>query len=787
MAALTEAQQKAIDDYGSRIKTLKDFMEAVRTRPTMYIGSIGSKGALSAAREIFQNSIDTILDKNSPADWFSYHLDERTGEMTIQDNGTGLPADDIIRILTSAHTSKNFERTPGEYPAGYNGVGAKIVNALSSTYIVESYKYDGTAVRLEFHKGYPTTEKPVSIPNKEKKQGLKTSFILDEDIMGPNELEWKSVYRLIKLMLSTLPLGTRCYFSAVDRNGKEFKEEIINKDGIVTDLIMKVKNPINKPIIIKYDDGYHKLDCAFCYDAGGEEGPDDDIAITSFCNSCPTSSGTHVEGTLEGIGRWFSLYMNNIYLSNQKAKDKLKVIPNDIKIGLNIFISAAHIEPLFNDQAKEILGNEDMVGVCKDAVMKGLDDWSKNNPQDLAKLSKFFKEIAELRMKQEAGKAKIVTKYTKNPLNNLPAKYIKPLKKGYTELLIVEGDSAKGTVQECRDSDTQGIFPIRGKIANAFRMSKTEFFNNAEVQGITQIIFGQEYRKGLTVEDCKVDKIIFVADADVDGAHISALLLRMFVMYYPFLIADGRVFKAIPPLYSIPDGGKKRKYFTDNIDMIKYTQRLFLNNNELLLSNGNSISSKDTTIFLLNNADYLYYLERIAKTYAVSPLLLEMVLNHYVSNGDKVNFAKLKKEVRSAYRFMDVYDEDSTIIVRGTIDSSNLIIVSDKFLADCQHVIDIIRKNNELYYKFNGKLSSIYTIMKAYDKTTPNGIQRYKGLGEMPREQLGESTILPENRTLIKYTMDDAKDTLNAIREYESDSKKILTLVHNVTRDDLVE
>lgn len=514
MAELTAELKANIDNYGSRIKTLEGFMEAVHTRPTMYIGSLYTKGARNCSREIFQNSIDQVLDPSSPADWFSYHLDERTNEVTVEDNGSGLPREDVIRILTNPHTSKNFVRKPGEFPSGYNGVGAKIVNGLSSSYIVESYKYDGTAYRIEFENGYPK-KGPYDIPNKEKKQGTKTTFILNPDIMGAMDLEWKQIYNLIKLILSTLPIGTKCFFSAVDKEGKHIKEDIVNKDGIVTDLIMKVANPINRPIIIQYNDGYHKIDCAFCYDAGGEDGPDDNVLITSFCNSCPTIGGTHVDGTIDGITRWFTNYMNNIYLSSQKS-NKIKVIAADIKGGLNIFLSAAHIEPLFNDQAKEILGNEDMVQFCKDSVMAGLNEWSKANPQDLQKLCKFFKDIAELRLKQESGKSKIVQKYQKNPLSNLPSKFKKPLeyKSGKTELFIVEGDSALGSVETGRDPKTQGIFPIRGKIINAFNHSKSTFFSNQEVQGITQIIFGQEYKKGLTVEDCKVDKIIFMADAD---------------------------------------------------------------------------------------------------------------------------------------------------------------------------------------------------------------------------------------------------------------------------------
>ena len=208
--------------------------------------------------------------------------------------------------------------------------------------------------------------------------------------------------------------------------------------------------------------------------------------------------------------------MNNIYLVNQKSKVKLKIVAADIKNGLNVMISAAHLEPIFTGQAKECLSNQDMLGFCKEVVMKGLDEWSKANPQDLARLSRFFKDIAEVRQKSEASKAKIVTKYQSNVITGLPSKYIRPLGKEDVELIIVEGDSALGTVQLGRDPKRQGLFPIRGKIANAFKMTKNAFFSNEEVQGITKIILGTDYKRNFDVKDCKVSKVIFMADADVD-------------------------------------------------------------------------------------------------------------------------------------------------------------------------------------------------------------------------------------------------------------------------------
>ena len=476
--------------------------------------------------------------------------------------------------------------------------------------------------------------------------------------------------------------------------------------------------------------------------------------------------------------------MNNIYLANQKGKTK--VVFADINNGLNIMIDAAHLEPIFTGQAKEIISNEDMTGYCKEVVMKGLDEWSKANPQDLQKISKFFKDIAELRMKNEGARAKIVTKYHSNVLSGLPSKYKKPKENKDIELIIVEGDSAMGTVMEGRDSSKQGIFPIRGKIINAFTNPRNKVFENEEVQAITKIILGTDYKRHFDIKDVKVSKIIFMADADVDGAHISALLLRLFLMYFPQLIQAGMVYKAIPPLYSIKEG-KKNRYFTEQIDIIRYIQKKFMEKYTVSIGK-NCLSSKDVTLIFMNNTDYIYYLERLANTYAIDPYLLEMIINNYVSNKNKINLEKLNKEIKARYRFMGAKKVRNTIIVEGTIDKVNTLVINDKFIKDCKFVLDIINKNDHLYYNINGEKKSLYEIMKLYESSTPSNISRYKGLGEMNKDQLAESTLYPgSDRTLVRYTLEDIKEEIAAVREYESDSKKILGLVNSVTRDDLLD
>ena len=813
---LTNEQIAAINNYSKDIRTLKDYVTAVRRMPGMYVAAgDGGRAYLSMIREIYQNSIDQIIMPESPGSWIYLYYNESTKECKVYDNGLGLPFDAIVRILTTPNTSGNYIKKKGVYKSSSHGQGSKCTNALSTRLIAESFRYDGNAIHFETEYGYPIEHKggnPWKIDNKKKKQGTEITFWPDEDVIGEVKLSWKSVYKLAKQILARTPIGSSIDFEGVDISGVVHKEHIINKDGIIGDLIEYSSNPICKPIYFKYDTGEMMLETAFVFDGGGENGPDSNETTIAYCNTSPTPIGTHVVGTLDGICKWFSKYMNSIYLNdanNQKGNKKktkpLTVIASDIKSGLVASINAGVLEPVFIGQAKEQLGNAEMAQFCRDAVLGCLDEWAKANPQDLAKLCKYFKEIAEFRLKENTEKAKIVNKYTSNVLTGYPAKYVKPLKHK-KEFIIIEGDSAKGTVVKGRDTDTQGIFPIRGKLPNAFRTTRTTFFGNEEVQGIIKIITGKDasnFDKHFDpIKDVEWEKIIFMADADVDGAHIASLLLRFFIMYMPQLIQAGKVYKAVPPLYSIPVG-KHEQYFTANIDFVKYIQKLFTQKNEFKhLNNKNTLTSKEETVFFMRNQDYVYWLESISATFAVEPKLLEFALYEYYN---KTNISKLKKELTKQFRFMSVEEKGKSLVYSGIIGDSNILTFNDMLLKECKPILDILDKNTELYYLLNNQVSTLYDIMKAFENLQPSHLQRYKGLGEMDAEQLAESTLLPGgqtitmvndnkkkievtgNRTLIRYTLEDAKEEIGIIRDYESDFSKLFKFVGEINRQDLLD
>lgn len=782
---LTKEMQDAIDNYGSQIKTLQDFVSAVRKRPTMYIGLLYNEGFLNMIREIFQNAVDQLIDPMSPCNYIKIIYNMQTLEVTVSDNGLGLPFNDMIRILTKQHTSKNYEKVKFQYSSGLNGVGSKVVNALSETFIAESYKYDGTAVKLEMKNGYPTTKDPVEIPNKEKAQGTLIKFIPSREIMGENlDLDWNIVYKLVKRIISLTPIGSTVDFEAIDIEGQLHQEHIINTDGIITDLIMKSANPFIKPIVFGEDNGELKLDAAIVFSTEDGGGTSPDVDVTAFSNYCPTISGTHIDGFVKGIESWFVSYMNKIYLTAKN--NKTKVIGVDIDNGLKVMISAACLEPLFTGQSKENLSNPEMLQFAKQVAINGLEEWSKSNPQDLNKLCKYFKNIADIRMSAEKEKAKIVEKFDKT-FTGYPAKYVRPEGKEHLELIICEGDSAKGTIMDGRCKKRQGVFPIRGKMPNAFRTTYQKFMANAEVQGINNIILDRKpYRKNYDpIKDVMWEKIILGSDADIDGAHIDAIILRFMLLYHPQLIQAGKLYRAVPPLFGVRQGKNKMQYFTERMDIVRYIQKEFTKQNSVKTAEGKDISSKDLSATLALNIDYTYEVDRIANTYAIDPCLLELVLVNKINDKSP---AFLKKEIKSKYRFMDSKIDGDEMLIEGTLgDSYNTLYLNDQLISECKEIIKILNENTEIYYNLNGTNVPLYTFMKTFEDSSPKNIQRYKGLGEMDYQQLSESTIHPDGqRTLIQYTIQDVKEEIESIRRYESNMKLILNEVGNVTRTELL-
>ena len=784
---LTAEQRKNIDSYKNEITHIEGTINAIRRLPGMYIGPVGALGTVNMFREIFQNAVDQLLYDKSPCNHISVLFDERTYRFIVSDNGLGIPFDNIIDIYTQQHTGKNLkEKKLGDYSAGINGIGAKATNALSEYFDVKSYMYYGECKHVRFKKGVLVKEE--ILKNPQKIQGTVVEFEPDHDVMGDTPVDPGMVYVLVRDTLSLLPIGSSIDYTSINKKGKQYHEAMVNEDGISTNILGKCTSMLIPPINIMKDNGRMKLELSFTFDQqdlGGED-------VTAYANMCPTSSSnlnTHVSGSLEGITQWFCKYMNSIFLTDRE-KAKIKLTPVDVKAGLKLMISAWHLEPQFTGQAKEVLSNQDFKPFAKDTIFEGLDAWAKAKPQELLKTCKFLKDVAMARIKADSEKVKVTAKYATSASSGLPAKYIKPSSKDPSkiELFIVEGDSALGSARSARNVETQGIFPIRGKILNVFQASWQKILGNAEVMGITQIL-GAGYGKKFDISKMKVSKIIIMTDADNDGAHIADLLLLVCLKMFPGIVEAGKVYKAVPPLYGIPTGKSKMQYFAERVDFVRYMQKEFYKKNSVTDINGKPIDSATFSRILIENSDYIYDFQTISERYKINPTLLEIVLSSYVK---KESLATLKKRITSEFRFMqndNIVKTDGCIRIKGLINGRiETVFYNDKFIKDCESLIPPIQKavkENHMTFIVNGEKTCLYDMVRSAMNTIVS-VSRFKGLGEMNPNQLAESTMDPNTRSVIQYSVSDIDESMRIIRQYDSNKKMILQKIGIVSHEDLI-
>lgn len=773
---LSKAEMEVIANYSNEIKTLKDDMEAYRKLPGMYIGPVNNGGFLNMIREIFQNSVDQMMRQDGVATYVKVTYDENTRCVTVEDNGMGIPFKDMYRIFTQRHTGSNFEKKARQFSSGRHGIGSKVVNALSIVFRVESYSHTGEAKALEFSKGVAITKDIIDVPNDTGFQGTRTMFIPDEEVLLEMDLSYQEVFALLIKIMSITNIGNELRFEAIDKQGRLHKETFVNEDGMLSSLILITGTPLVAPIFISDIIDDKKFDVIFTYDAANL----DNGNVVAFSNFCPTSKGTHIDGFVEGVGKFFRSYMNNIFLKDHK---KIKVNINDIKTGIRAFISAAHLNPNFTGQHKDELSNDDMVAYARDVTHAGLTEWAKTNPQDLQKIAIHLKDIARHRINSESEKVKISDKYKTSGITGLPSKYEKPTapNRNDLEFIITEGDSAHGTAKEARCHKRQGLFPIRGKMPNAFSTPPAKYLGNAEVNAIKTII-GAGIGKTFNIDKVKFDKIIVACDADPDGSHIHVMVLSLFAVYMPELIRAGKLYKAVPPLYGVRKG-KTTKYFTSRLEYVQYKQKEFSKNNAISTVSGKKLSNDQVTKLLYSNMFYNPDLENLSRSFAIDIDLLEFILMNM-----HLPHTTMKKILKKEYRFMDVTVKNGITVFEGLANSkSQLIAFNERFINASKNVLDNMSKNESIIYKVNGETKTIYQIMKMFDDVNKgSSVTVFKGLGEMNAVQLGQTTIHPDSeRTLIQYTLEDVTKEINLMRSMESDKSGLINSV-KLTREDLI-
>ena len=360
----------------------------------------------------------------------------------------------------------------------------------------------------------------------------------------------------------------------------------------------------------------------------------------------------------------------------------------------------------------------------RDAMKAGLEEWCRANGPHLEKLCKYFKDVGNLRVKTDTVKIQL-QKNQVSVFSGLPSKYDKPTGKDHLELLIVEGDSALGPCLIARDYLRQGVMSVRGKVKNALTSSKKDFFNNEECKGIYTILACGEGRR-CEPEKCPFEKIIFLSDADMDGLHIRTLLLKMFLTYYKPLVEAGRVYAAVPPLYSIPLKNDERQYFIDDEDFVRYIFKTFSKSNEVRDSNGKKISNDNIVHLLSANVDYYRTMNKLADNHAMDPNLLEFIYSRIIKEE---SVSRIAKESKKIYPYFSIEEDNGVIVGDGLINYNvETAIFHQNMLKDCEELIKPYLMNSDPNgYILNDKHVSLYQLMMEFNKYTPKNLTRYKG------------------------------------------------------------
>lgn len=552
-------------NYGADSITVLEGLEAVRQRPGMYIGSVSSKGLNHLVYEIMDNSVDEHLAGFCDTIWVTL---EKDGSATVKDNGRGIPVDMHEKgvsaervIFTTLHAGGKFDSTVYKTSGGLHGVGSSVVNALS-TYLDIEVSRNGKIYHDRYKQGIPDLELEnglLPVIGKSKTTGTKINFLPDDTIFEKTRFKEEEIKSRLHETAYLNP-GLTIIFK--DMRQDEPVEIIFHEEdgivGFVKDL-NKSKEVLHEPVYFKGTSDGINVEIAFQYVNEFHE------IVLGFCNNIYNSEGgTHLTGFKTSITNILNSYARQIGILKDKDPNFTGA---DIRNGMTAIVSIKHPDPRFEGQTKTKLDNQDatksVAKVTSDEVVRFFD----RNLETLKLVLSQAEKSAKIRKSEEKAKTNLLTKqrYSFDSNGKLANCESKDAEK--CEIFIVEGDSAGGSAKTARDRMYQAILPIRGKILNVEKASIDKVLANAEIKTMINAFgcgFSEGYGNDFDITKLKYNKIIIMADADVDGAHISTLLLTLFYRFMPELILEGHVYIAMPPLYkAIPKKGEEEYLYDD--------------------------------------------------------------------------------------------------------------------------------------------------------------------------------------------------------------------------------
>jgi len=788
---MAEAARQPLDpsDYDAEsIKVLKG-LDAVRKRPGMYIGDTDDGSGLHhMVYEVVDNAIDEALAGYATAVSVTLNPD---GSVTVRDDGRGIPTgihEEGISaaevIMTQLHAGGKFDQNSYKVSGGLHGVGVSVVNALS-TWLKLTIWRDGQAHFMEFHDG--NAVKPLAVAgDAQGKRGTEVSFLPSTKTFTMTEFSFATLEHRLR-ELAFLNSGVTITLSD-KRHAVEKREEMRYEGGVeafVKYLDRNKESIIPAPVVLKTERDGVTVEAALTWNDGYHE------TVLCFTNNIPQrDGGTHLAGFRGALTRQVTGYAEK---SSVMQKEKVALTGDDCREGLTAVLSCKVPDPKFSSQTKDKLVSSEVRPVVEGIVNEALQYWFEEHPAEAKTI--VGKVIQAAAAREAARKAREMTRKNALGIASLPGKLADCQERdpAKSELFIVEGDSAGGSAKQGRNREFQAVLPLRGKILNVERVRFDKMLSSEQIGTLITALGTSVGRDEFNVEKLRYHKIIIMTDADVDGAHIRTLLLTFFYRQMPGLIDHGHLYIAQPPLYKVARG-KSEQYLKDERALENYLIGTGLEDAVLQLASGEHRAGADL-IKLVEEARAIRsvlgglhsrYNRKVVEQAAIAGVLTPAIFGDQAKADAAAQYIArrldaLSDEIERGWQGR--FDEGDGFLFERTIRGVKEVAIIDPALlgsAEARKLDEHAVSLQEVYPKpgvlrRKDEETPIHGPISLFDAVMATGrkgltLQRYKGLGEMNPEQLWETTLDVNARSLLQVTVKEIDEANTIFDELMGDN-----------------
>lgn len=777
--------KEEINIYNADNITVLEGLEAVRTRPSMYIGNIDIEGLHHLVYEVVDNSIDEAMAGYCNNIKVIIHSDN---SVSVEDDGRGIPVGiqksenvpAVEVVMTKLHSGGKFDDHSYKVSGGLHGVGVSVVNALSRFLEVEIYN-EGNVYYQSFERGKKTSE--LKIVGKTKKRGTKVHFYPDTDILNSDNFIYDILIRRLR-ELAFLNKGVNIF---IEDERSDQKDVFLYKGGLVqfVEYLNRRHTALHKAIFVEGVRNDVQIEVVLQYNDTFVE------KILSFANNINTiEGGFHLIGFKAALTRTINQYATN---GNIPKNLQAKIGGDDVREGLTAIISVKLKSPQFEGQTKTKLGNSEVKGLVESLVNEKLSIFFEENPSVAKKI--LAKAVDASRARDAAKRARDLARKQGSLIDStLPGKLAEcqESEPSLRELFLVEGDSAGGSAKQGRDRKFQSILPLKGKILNVEKARIDKILRSEEIKNIITVLGTGVGEEEYNINQIRYHKTIIMTDADVDGSHIRTLLLTFFFRHMPEMIDKGYLYIAQPPLYKVGKG-KQETYLKDDRQLNDYVLKRICSQKSVKIMNNNIVLADHHLYrFMGDLSEYFNVITKMENRgfkYGLIELLIKKGVENKEFLADYQKMTELKEFLiqqgynvgdliwnaeRSVYNFMvtspvnthstDMLYEKSergkkpVKIGRGLVYSkdfqTSLILSKNILKYDNPPFVVVNTSSDADSVQIDSKKQLLSYLFDEGKKGL--GIQRYKGLGEMNPGQLWETTMDPEKRTLLQVKVADA-------------------------------